>query len=133
MTTANTPITVKVDTEHEAFETGTYYAEFVEFDGPIEGELSKYTDGKPSIYYKFSFRGDDGKTHVAIADKPSIGYPKVGKNSNKLGRYLAGLAGKPPTAEFTITPSDYYGKRHILVYGPNKEGNIRLQSFTPTT
>ncbi|MCA8991372.1 MAG: hypothetical protein KDA88_05310 [Planctomycetaceae bacterium] len=128
---AETPITVTLGSDtRETFEAGHYRATFKEFTGPVQGEPTQYTDGKPSVYYKFEFLGEDGKTHVGFCDQPKSG-PKIGERSNKFGRWLAGLAGKPMTQEFSITPSDFYGKPYLLFYSPNAKGRITLNTFSP--
>lgn len=129
--TANTPILVTLGTNSSNYDAGAYRAIFVEYEGPITGEPTKYTDGKPSIFYKFVFEDDDGKTHIGFCDHPKSGRPKIGKKPNKWGRWLAGLGGKPLSAECTITPSDYYGKAYTLIYAPNTNGNVSLSTFTP--
>lgn len=101
---------------------GVYPATFTEFVDLKEGEHGPY--------YTFRFEGEDGKKYVGFVDEPK-GPPRVGENGNKLGRFLAGLAGKPPTEGFSNTPDDYIGKRYLLIFGPNKKGNISLSSFTP--
>lgn len=115
--------TVKVGTDSHV-DAGHYNAEFVEFSGPHKSDKSD------SLYYTFAFK-DDQRTYIGFADVPKIGYPKVGINSNRLGRFMAGLAGKPPTEEFSIKPSDYIGRRYKLRYDYNKNGNVALMSFTP--
>lgn len=120
---SNQTFTVKVGTD-SPIDVGNYPAEFIEFAGPLESDKSD------SQYYTFTFKDAD-RTYIGFADLPKIGYPKVGKNSNRLGRFMAGLAGKPPTEEFTINPADYIGKRYLLRYDHNKNGNVTLMSFTP--
>lgn len=132
MSNASTPIKVTLgDDSRESFAIGAYPATFLEYEGPIEGEPTPYTDGKPSKYYKFIFEDDEGRTHIGFCDHPKIGSPKIGKRPNKWGRWLAGLAGKPLTQEFALTPSDFYGRKYLLVYAPNSKGNVQLSTFSP--
>lgn len=111
-------------------DAGAYPADLKEFSGPHESDK---TDNK---YFKLVFVGDNDRQYIGFVDLPKDGIPKIGeKNSNKLGRFLAGLAGKPfKTAEaFSIDPQEYIGKRNLLVYAPNTKGNVTLASFTPIT
>jgi len=120
------PITVIEGSDYEPIAAGAYQATLTAVEGPLEDEKGY---GRS---YKFIFVGDDKKEYFGFGTIPKdkiTGKEMPPTTKHKLGRWLCGLAGKPPQ-HMTIEPTDYIGKRYTLVYATEK-GKTSLNTFTP--
>ncbi len=72
---------------------------------------------------RWAFTTDDGKTISGLTDaaKPTV--------KNKLGRWLCALAKAPLQAGTQVEPSDYIGKKYILIVSAHESGG-RLDTFS---
>lgn len=52
-------------------------------------------------------------------------------DNNKLGRFLAGLAGKTPEPGLEVDIADYYGNPYMVFVAPNQANKPDIQTFTP--
>lgn len=118
-------IQVHEGSEYEPIAAGAYTATLNKVEGPLDGEHGRY--------YKFAFEGEGERVYLGFASVPSDkdGKEKRITTRHKLGRWLCGLAGKPPQ-EMSIEPSEYYGRRYMLVYASNSQGNVSLNTFSPS-
>lgn len=124
MSSVNQSFHVTTSDTPDSVEAGEYKASFVGMTGPHDGEHGPY--------YKLEFNGNNGCTFVGFCDIPKVG-PKIGERSNKLGRWLCGLAGAPLNEEVTVNPSEHKGKQYKLLYVPNKNGNVSPNTLSPST
>jgi len=118
------PITIHEGSDFEPIKAGAYPATLREVEGPSEGEYGRR--------YKFIFDGDDKKMYLGFASLPTDkdGNEIAVTTKHKIGRWLCGLAGEKPK-HMDIEPKDYYGKKYLLIFAENSQGNVSLNTFSP--
>lgn len=74
---------------------------------------------------RWPFKTDDGLTISSLSDasRPTT--------KNKLGRFLAGLAAKPLAAGTTVDPSEYVGRRYMVIVVDKGDGKTDIAAFSP--
>ena len=91
------------------------------FDGAEESTHEVYGDG-----LRWCFTVERGKHRSAKAYRTTKPEPTP---KNSCGRFLAALAGKPPTDGLEIDLDDYIGRRYSVIVGESEGGSTRVESF----
>jgi hypothetical protein len=88
--------------------------------------VGENAEGKP--FLKWTFQRQDGVSLVGFTDTCESQTPRP---TNKLGRYAAGLAGKPPVEGLSVDEASHIGNNYLCVVQVNKKGKPSLETFTP--
>jgi hypothetical protein len=96
---------------------GTYQGVFDSFDCELETSKGKAI--------RWAFKADDGRTIDGISDRESKPTTK-----NKTGRWLAAISGKPLTVGTAVDPTQYIGKRYLLIVSDGGGGKGKLDTFS---
>ena len=92
----------------------------------------KKVDGKFGAQLRGTFKvsaGDhEGKVISQWAPIAYEGEPVVPRMSNKLGRLLSNLAGRPIDSEEEVDPEDFVGGSYTIVVKSNGDGKAMIDS-----